>query len=316
MALVLLTGGSSFPACGSRRAWRRRGMRLSPRCAAGRTTTGACGPSGWRGWAAAEVIFNHDFHSAEFLDLVAARPWQILAHHGADIAGYREAAYDVVAGIERNAAGAKDILARLPQGASVIVTGTTFEAGEGMSDPHDPALSPYGLSKGLTNQIWRHLAIWQGLQFSKFVIAAPFGPWEEGRFAWSLFQRWMAGEPGLVRTPNYVRDNLPAPLLGLSYARLAAKMLQGGCPDHTARPSGIVGSQSAFARRVAAEASRRLGRLCAVEDAANPSEPEPRERINSEPVHDPLWDEPAFWDSYVDYYAMLASRGLLAATPA
>jgi hypothetical protein len=146
------------------------------------------------------------------------------------------------------------------------------------------------------------------------VIAAPFGPWEEGRFVWSLFQSWLADRPAVVRTPDYVRDNLPAPLLGLSYARFLGDLLANPNSDQVARPSGFVGSQGAFARKVASEARARLGRPCEVVDAVQAGWPEPYLRINSDPVRDPGWDEARFWDSYVSYYVELDARGLLAST--
>ena len=74
-------------------------------------------------------------------------------------------------------------------GKAVIATGTAFEAGEGQAEPGDLAVSPYGLSKSLTNEALRHFARWRDLKFGKFVIAGPFGPLEEGRFGWSLFER-------------------------------------------------------------------------------------------------------------------------------
>ena len=319
MALVLLTGASSFSGLWIAEALAGAGHSVvAPLKRRLEDYAGIRLQRVQRLQTIAETPFDHPFSSQAFLDLAGSRRWDVLAHHGADIPGYRDASYDLVAGFQRNTSGARDVVSRLAaqnSEAAVIMTGTTFEAGEGSGEPDGLAISPYGLSKTLTNQAWRHLARWEGLRFGKFVIAAPFGPWEEGRFAWSLFQSWMAGSPALVRTPQYVRDNLPAPLLGLSYARLVADLMATNESELVARPSGIVGTQGAFARKVAVEARSRLLRPCDVEEAPQPELIEPQRRVNTDPVRDPTWDEPAFWDAYVSYYLELDARGLLASTP-
>jgi len=319
MARVLLTGGSSFSGLWIAEALATAGHSVvAPLRRQLEDYRGIRLKRVERLQMIAETPLGHDFHSQAFLDLVGASDWDVFAHHGADIAGYRDASYDALAGFQRNTSGAGEILSRLARksDAAVILTGTTFEAGEGNGESGDLAISPYGLSKSLTNQAWRHLARWQGLRFGKFVIAGPFGPWEEGRIVWSLFQSWMVGQPAIVRTPRYIRDNLPAPLLGLSYARLVEEFMATTQPEIVARPSGIVGSQGAFARKVADEARSRLSRPCDVEEAPQPDLAEPLQRINTDPVRDPAWDERAFWDAYVNYYVELDATGLLAATPA
>ncbi len=127
-----------------------------------------------------------------------------------------------------------------------------------------------------------------------------------------MFQAWFDDRPGVVRTPRYVRDNIPAPLLGGAYAGLARDML-AGAGDRAARPQGFVGTQEAFGARLAAAMAPRLGRACAVELMTQPRLDEPEVRINSEPAFTPGWDEAAFWDDYAAYYQEIAAAGLLAA---
>jgi hypothetical protein len=64
-----------------------------------------------------------------------------------------------------------------------------------------------------------------------------------------------------------------------------------------------VATQGAFAGKVAAEAERRLGRACPVGFVEQTDFPEPLRRVNSEPVAGQGWDEAAFWDDYVGWYA-------------
>ncbi|WP_332767509.1 NAD(P)-dependent oxidoreductase [Phenylobacterium sp.] len=318
MARILLTGASSFSGLWIAEALvgaghdvtaplrRRRGDYEALR--ADRVT---------RLMSTCRVVFEAPFASQAFADILE-EGFDLLAHHAADIADYRAATYDVVEGVARNVAGADAAFSALVRsgGVGVVVTGTTFEAGEGQSAPGDVAVSPYGLSKTLTNEALRNFARWRGLRFAKFVIAAPFGPLEEGRFAWSLFQRWFAGEPGLVRTPRYIRDNIPSPCLGAAYVALVESVLSPSTPDQQiARPSGIIGSQEAFARLLAGEMNHRLGLECAVETLPQTVLAEPEVRVNSDPWIKPDWPAQPFWDAYAAYYQKLAASGLLAAPP-
>lgn len=264
--------------------------------------------------ASAEVVFAAPFASAPFLDLVSTGV-AILAHHAADIPNYRASSYDVAEGFARNIAGAEAVFDAFAAagGTAVIATGTTFEAGEGGGGVGDLALSPYGLSKTLTNEALRNFARWRDLRFGKFVIAAPFGPLEEGRFAWSLFQNWFAGRPGIVRTPRYVRDNIPAPLLAGAYRDLAARLaMPNASVELAARPSGFVGTQAEFAERLAAAMRPRLGLPCEVVAQEQPTLAEPEVRVNAEACLVPAWNAEPFWDDYAAYYQRIAAEGLLA----
>lgn len=313
MARILLTGGSSFTGL-----WIAEAL-----AAAGHEVTAAVTrlPQDYSGLRAerierlgrsATIVFEAGLTSARFGELIASG-FDLFAHHGADIPNYRSADYDVVEGVRRNIAGVETAIEAHAKagGHAVIATGTAFEAGEGRSGPgEDLAVSPYGLSKSLTNETIRHFARWRGLSFGRFVIAGPFGPMEEGRLGWSLFQRWFKGEAGIVRTPRYVRDNIPVDLLAQAYVRLAGRVLEAPA-DMVARPSGFVGAQEDFARQLSAEMAPRLGLPCEVACLAQPEFAEPLVRVNSEPCLTSDWPAAAFWDSYADYYRRLAHQGRL-----
>lgn len=261
----------------------------------------------------AEVVFEAPVASAAFRDLIAARRPELFAHHAADIPGYRDPGYDVEAGVARNMTGMAEAIAAFAAagGAALLATGTYFESGEGGGDE---AASPYGLSKALTNAAQRELAHGAGLGFGKFVIPAPFGPWEEGRLVWSLFQAWTKGAPAEIRTPDYVRDHLPAPYLALAYAWAAARLSEDG-GEPVFRPSGYVERIGDFAARTAAEVRARTSLACEIVEHAQTDFPEPKRRANSEPLLDDTEEQP-FWDIYVDYYDQVQASGLLQATPA
>ncbi len=315
MADILLTGASSFTGL-----WIAEALASAGHAVTAPLKRPASDYSGLRRQRverlgrSAEVIFDTPFASQALLALVASRRFDLLGHHAADIVNYRSADYDPAAGFSRNVDGADAVFEAFSRsgGRAVIATGTAFEPGEGGEGPEALAVSPYGLSKGLTNQALRHMARWRGLGFGKFVIAGPFGRLEEGRFAWSMFQAWFDDRPGVVRTPRYVRDNIPAPVLAAAYSGLVHRML-AGAEDLIARPQGFVGTQEAFGRRLAAAMAPRLGRACAIESMDQPRLDEPETRINSEPAFAPGWDEAAFWDDYAAYYQETAAAGLLAA---
>jgi nucleoside-diphosphate-sugar epimerase len=252
-----------------------------------------------------ETAYAIPFASPAFHDLVRARNIDALAHHAADVTGYRDPDFDALGAFARNTAGAQATLRLLAeQGArAVVVTGTVFEAGEGGVADEPLAVTPYGLSKTLTNIAYRHFADEAGLGFGRFVIPSPYGVFEQQRsFPAYLFRTWAGGETPQVRTPLYLRDHLPAPLLGAAYADYLARILAEGAPE-AYRPSGWIATQGDFARKLAAEANARLGRDCPLELAEQSVFAEPLTRVNREPVAQADWDEARFFDDYVGWYA-------------
>lgn len=252
----------------------------------------------------AEVVFDCPFGGPAFQTLVGARRFAALAHHAADVTGYRDPGFDAAAAFGRNMAGALETVRGFAEagGRVLLVTGTVFEAGEGGEPSETLAVTPYGLSKTLTSTAFRHYADWAGLGFGRFVIPSPYGPYEQRRFGWHLFRSWFAGETPTVRTPLYLRDHLPGPLLGLVYASYLQSLLDGQAGE-AHRPSGWIATQGDFARRVAAEAGARLGRDCPVELLPQTDFAEPLRRVNDEPAATAAWDEARFWDDYVAWYA-------------
>ncbi|MBA4010735.1 MAG: NAD(P)-dependent oxidoreductase [Phenylobacterium sp.] len=315
MAKILLTGGSSFSGLWIAQALAAAGHQVSAAVTRPRADyQGLRAERVARLETFAQVVYEAPIASPAFLSLVQGGH-DLLAHHAADIPNYRSASYDPVDGFVRNIAGVEAVLDAFADagGRAVVATGTAFEAGEGGPEGGDLAVSPYGLSKSLTNETVRHMARWRGLRFGKFVVAGPFGPLEEGRMVWSLMQRWFEGEAGVVRTPRYVRDNIPVPLLAHAYVRLAETLLDPAADtEAVARPSGFVGTQEAFARRLAAAMAPRLALACEIDVLPQPDLAEPLVRVNDQPWL-PGWEEAGFWDDYAAYYQRVAASGLLSA---
>jgi len=198
-----------------------------------------------------------------------------------------------------------------------VLTGSVFENDEGAGSEGLPAFSPYGLSKGLTWQMFRYYAGRAGASIGKFVVPNPFGPYEEPRFTSYLMKTWFSGKRAAVSTPLYVRDNIHVSLLALVYARFVAELPER--PGETAcRPSGYPGSQGSFASRFALEMQKRLGLACDLDFAQQRDFSEPRVRINTDLIDGAAigWSEEGAWDDIARYYdGLLGSAQRTATAP-
>ncbi|CAL8975214.1 hypothetical protein RHODGE_RHODGE_04126 [Rhodoplanes serenus] len=302
---VVLTGASSFTGFWFATVLARRGIHVvAPlRRPFGGYSDGARAARVSRLADIAEVVWDCPFGSDRFLDLVSeARP-AVLCHHAAEVNNYRSLDFDVMGAVQTNTHRLRAVLDRAGTLAGVVLTGSVFEPDEGRGDGSRRAFSPYGLSKGLTGQVFRFWCEIMAVPLTKFVIPNPFGPYEEERFTAYLARSFLAGRAAEVRTPDYVRDNIHVSLLAERYAVVVAAVAQGAGPAGV-NPSGYVERQDVFARRFAAEFSRRLGHDCVVEAKAQTDFAEPMARFNTEPaaLDCPDWNENAAWEALVEYY--------------
>jgi nucleoside-diphosphate-sugar epimerase len=252
------------------------------------------------------VVWEAPFGSRRFLDAIAQEgPFDVLCHHGAETAGYRNRDFDAVAAAAANAHGVTEVLRALRSNGcrKLVLTGSVFEAGEGAGTSPLHAFNAYGLSKTLTSELFGFHAAQEGLALGKFVIANPFGPYEEPRFTDYLIRCWREGTPAVVRTPRYVRDNIHISLLADVYCAFTATPPQEG--PLKANPSGYVESQGAFAARFAREIGSRLDFETLLDEEEQTEFEEPPIRINTDMVHHVGhgWNEEAAWDALADYYS-------------
>lgn len=257
-----------------------------------------------------QVAFHESmrFGDDAFLRLLETQgPWDLLCHHAAEMNNYRSPDFDALQALASNANQLPRVLAAFQKagGSGVVLTGSVFEADEGAGDEPRRAFSPYGLSKGLTWQSFRHYAETAGLRLGKFTIPNPFGPWEEPRFTTYLIRCWKNGQTPEVKTPDYVRDNIPADLLAACYVKFAETLLKSPVTIARCNPSGYVESQGAFAERFAARLRERWKRECPVRLLAQTDFSEPRIRINTDSARAYVsdWDEARFWDATAAFYS-------------
>jgi nucleoside-diphosphate-sugar epimerase len=250
-----------------------------------------------------EVVEGCPFGSRSFLDLAGTGTWDLLCQHAARTGDYRNPAFDVLGAVAENTNELVAVLKAMSGLRGIVLTGSIFEPDEGAGDTPLRAFSLYGLSKGLTWQFYRFLSQTMGFPLGKFVIPNPFGPYEEPRFCNYLIQSWLKGESPAVRTPLYVRDNIPVDLLAAVYASFV-KDVPGQKGIIQLNPSFYVEPQGAFAARFASEMAPRLGIPCPVSLLQQSDFAEPMVRINTDRLDTAAfaWSEAAAWDAEAEFY--------------
>ncbi|HYA66580.1 MAG TPA: NAD-dependent epimerase/dehydratase family protein, partial [Burkholderiaceae bacterium] len=233
-----------------------------------------------------------------------ANRFDILCAHGAYVHDYRSEEFPVGVALQSNTNNLQQVLRSAKDRglAKLVLTGSVFEAEEGLGERPLRAFSPYGLSKTLTSQTFRFWCHRLAVPLAKFVIPNPFGPFEEQRFTYHLVSAWCTGATASVKTPDYVRDNIHISLLALAYADFVARKPLAGFEK--LGPSGYVESQGAFALRFAREIELRMQQPCRVELSTQTSFSEPLTRINADRPNAAAlgWSESAAWDELASYY--------------
>jgi len=246
--------------------------------------------------------FNLPFGSDPFLEQLQKEvKFDLFCHHAAEVSNYKSVFFDPVTALGNNTRNLSAVLTALA-GAKIILTGSVFEPNEGSGHGGVQAVSPYGLSKGLTSQFFKYYAALHQMPLGKFVIPNPFGPFEEERFTTYLVKSWFNNEVPAIHTPEYVRDNVPVSLLAKGYRHFAETMDDTSYRDF--HPSFYAESQENFTKRFSHEMAVRLKRACPFVLKPQPMLIEPKIRIN----HDVLnptqlnWSESESWNQLAEFY--------------
>lgn len=305
---ILLTGASSFTGAHYAKHLAARGHEV--------TATFTRGEADYRDGGVREArvslvtgcatpLWNTSFGDERFTDALASGGFGALCHHAADVTNYKEPDFDAAGAIANNTRNAHAVLAQVAaDGGVLMLTGSVFAGGRGAGSDGLPHFSPYGLSKGLSNELLRYLAEAAGVPCGEVVIPNPFGPLEEPRFTAYLVKTWMKGETAGCNTPLYVRDNIHVGLLAAAYAKAVETLATQRPVFHRLEPSGYIESQGAFAQRYAREMSARLGKPCELKLAHQSAFTEPRIRVNTDPLDAEAlgFDESAAWDQAAEDY--------------
>lgn len=251
-----------------------------------------------------QPYFNTSFGTDVFFKLLEESDrWDIFCHHGACVTNYKSPDFDVTNAITNNTLNVKKVFQKLKEKGckKIILTGSVFEQNEGVGSD-SMAFSPYGLSKGLTSEIFSYYSKLYKIPLIKFVIPNPFGPFEEFRFTTSLIQQWKEGKVAHVNAPLYVRDNIHVSLLAKAYAFIVEK--NPTLLFEKFNPSGYPESQGAFTARFANEMRKRLMLNCEYLLHEQIDFPEPKVRINYDAIilKETDWSESKAWDHLAHYY--------------
>src|SRR5450759_1414460 len=251
-------------------------------------------------------IFECAFGQQKFFEVIQnSSGWDVFCHHAANVTNYKSLDFDIGAALSANTSNTRLVLEALKSAGchKMVLTGSVFEQNEGMGELPIRAFSPYGLSKGLTSEVFQYWCQHYGLALGKFVIPNPFGPFEEARFTTYLAKTWLQGNRAGVNTPAYIRDNIHVSLLALDHRAFVERLTEDVTCVRT-HPSGYVESQGAFAQRLAAEMVTRLRVPCQLELADQRVFEEPRVRINSDYVDGESmgWSESSSWDELAEHY--------------
>ncbi len=251
----------------------------------------------------ATIVDSCPFGSDAFVALLRDRAIHTLCHHAAQVENYKSLDFDAAEALRLNTYNLRLVLENAKALRSVVLTGSVFEADEGAGTQPREAFSPYGLSKTLTGEVFRYWCGHNKLPLTRFVIPNPFGPYEEPRFCHYLMKTWSSGHVAEVKTPDYVRDNIPVSLLAKIYADGVARIAGGERLERMA-PSFYAESQGAFTQRLAREMKARLPLACAVDLLPQTEFVEPLVRVNTDKTDVARfgWNEIAAWDDLATYY--------------
>jgi len=178
----------------------------------------------------------------------------LLCHHAADVTDYKSPYFNFSKALENNTHNISSVFEalKIAKCSHILLTGSIFEQNEGICSSDNIAISPYGLSKGLTSQVFTHFCNLNATAFGKFVIPNPFGPYEEERFTTYLIKEWFERRSAAVNTPAYIRDNIPVTLLAKSYCSFAEKFILQN-KNLKINPSYRPLSQEAFTKKFSSE---------------------------------------------------------------
>ena len=241
--------------------------------------------------------YGYSFGSEKFRKFLSAVPCDLFCHHAAEVEDYKSPDFNVAKALTANTCEIQKTLCSL-NCRGIILTGSVFEP-----ENDQPAVSAYGLSKGLTWSVFSYYAEQIKIPLAKFVIPNPFGPFEEMRFTSFLICEWKRGNIAEILTPDYVRDNIPVSLLAKSYVDFAERFLKKNS-FMTFRPSFYAESQGEFTKRFAGNMEKRLGFACPFVLKKQISFPEPKVRVNTDRLDAKKleWKEELAWDELAAYY--------------
>lgn len=262
----------------------------------------------------ATVAERMTFGTKYFLELVNSQAWDIFCHHAATTEKEQPLKFDFIAALKNNTRNVNMVLENLAaQGCNkLLLTGANIEPNEGRGTEPLRAFSPYGLSKGLTWEVFRYFAFVNKIKMFKFIVPTPFGPLEDSHSPTFVIKAWLGHEIPTVSTPRYIRDYMHVDLLARTYAAYVDSILTNNTDDEKFSPSGYIEAQSNFTNRIAVEMRQRIKRPCdfAITDQNDFPQPIERANVNQVIPDDYGFDIKDAWDKLAEYYLKMYPEDL------
>lgn len=249
--------------------------------------------------------FNINYGSKIFFDFLSSlNKIDIFSHHFFYTKDYKSKEYDVLESLDISVGNINLLFKKLKKlGCKFFVlTGSSFEGNEGKGDKELKPFSPYGLAKSLSSDIFKYYCSNYGIKFCKFVIPNPFGPYEEYKFTSYLADNWLNNQVAIIKTPDYVRDNIPVDLLAKSYSYFLKKIKDNNF--YKLNPSGYVETNLNFVKRFKKEFKKRLNLKCDYKVEKDLNLTEPLKRYNNDNMFKIIkgYDENVFWEDLINFY--------------
>lgn len=253
-----------------------------------------------------QLIEETSFGDKKFHDLLSEKPFISLCHHGAEVSNYNSPDFDYLQAVYSNTNNIESVLKLFKEkgGKNIIITGSVFENYEGYSDKYLEGLNNYGLSKYLSFEIWKHFGLKNDMKLGKFVIPNPFGLYEEERFNSYVINNWLKGNPVALKTPEYIRDNIPVDYLAEKYIEFHESLIHSKETFMKCSPSGYHGTMQDFTRLLASKLTAKKNLDCKIQKTVQEDFSQPITRLNAKEssLLNGSWDEQRFWEEYLTYY--------------
>lgn len=238
-----------------------------------------------------------DYPTFDFVqldDLQTYKSIDAVCLHGTATFDYRNPNFEIEKAVVQTIEVSEKVINFFPN-ARFIHTGTFSEPNESFGDNNRNSFNPYSTSKQLIYE--KHREMVKSGQLLKYVMPNPFGPLENHKFTGYLIQEWADGKTPVVKTPNYVRDNVPIDLLAKHYVLTVSDFLESA-ETKTVWPSKYIESNLSFSKRYAREFQSRTGIHVEISAPQFHDYLEPRFRVNQDYCEDRVrnWNEDLSWE--------------------
>jgi UDP-glucose 4-epimerase len=243
------------------------------------------------------------FGEQSFCSFIQQIPIDVYCHHGAYTTNYNAVDFPIQYAVEKNTKNLSTVanILREKKCHSIAVSSSIF-AGHGPISSSDVPFSGYGESKWQTDQLFLDACKKHQLRWARYVIPNPFGPQDNPKFLYEMGNKWSLGEPLVLKTPDFIRDNIHVRLLAEHYASWIEN-LQSQPSQIQSFPSGYVEKIGDFAERVAIEMRKRTGWACDIQRSKKPMDNQPTTLHNTEVIkHRPFTQEQTDWDLLAEWF--------------